>query len=172
MSGLVILITGASGGIGAATAVRLAQNSKATSSLHVEAIAIHYNSNWEAAEYVAARVRVTNTDVSALTFKADCGKSAEVEKLYNDVSQAFGRIDVLFANAGTTSGKSGPAGGLEQVNLEDFEATWRVNTLAPYQLTQLVVPNMLKSGYGRVIYTSSVAALTGGVVGPHYASSK
>lgn len=53
-----------------------------------------------------------------------------------------------------------------------FEEAWRVNTLAPFRLTQLVVPAMLAAGWGRVIYCSSIAAFTGGVVGPHYASSK
>lgn len=44
--------------------------------------------------------------------------------------------------------------------------------MSSYHLTQLVVPGMLEQSFGRVIYNSSVAALTGGVVGPHYASSK
>lgn len=55
---------------------------------------------------------------------------------------------------------------------EVFEQTWRVNTLSSYQLTRLVAPGMAAGGFGRVVYNSSVAALTGGVVGAHYASSK
>lgn len=53
-----------------------------------------------------------------------------------------------------------------------FEQAWRVNTLSTYQLTRLVVPGMTAQSFGRVIYNSSVAGLTGGVVGAHYASSK
>lgn len=53
-----------------------------------------------------------------------------------------------------------------------FEQAWRVNTLSAYQLTRLVAPDMAARGFGRVIYNSSVAGLTGGVVGAHYASSK
>lgn len=53
-----------------------------------------------------------------------------------------------------------------------FEQAWRVNTLSAYQLTRLVTPDMAAAGFGRVIYNSSVAGLTGGVVGAHYASSK
>lgn len=55
---------------------------------------------------------------------------------------------------------------------EVFEQTWRVNTLSAYQLTRLVAPGMAAAGFGRVVYNSSVAGLTGGVVGAHYASSK
>jgi len=58
------------------------------------------------------------------------------------------------------------------VSLEVFEKTWRVNTLSIYQLTQLCIPDMAKQNFGRIIYNSSIAAMTGGVVGPHYASSK
>lgn len=67
---------------------------------------------------------------------------------------------------------SGPTGTLDAVSLETFEQAWRVNTLSVYQLTQLVAPGMAAAGFGRVVYNSSVAALTGGVVGAHYASSK
>lgn len=89
------------------------------------------------------------------------------------MTATFGAIDILFANAGTASGKNiGPKRNIEDVSLETFEATWRVNTLASFQLTQLVVPAMVQRSFGRVIYNSSVAALIGGVVGPHYASSK
>lgn len=47
-----------------------------------------------------------------------------------------------------------------------------MNTLSVYQLTRLVAPGMTSQNFGRVIYNSSVAGLTGGVVGAHYASSK
>jgi len=169
MNDLVVLITGASGGIGAATAIRLA---KPSPHFKVKAIAIHYNSNRELAEDVLAKVQEANPDVRVQVFQADMAVSQKIQGLHDDVVREFGPINVLFANAGTTNGKSGPTGSLENVTLADFEATWRVNTLAPFQLTQLVVPSMVEKGFGRVIYCSSVAALTGGVVGPHYASSK
>lgn len=162
-----MLVTGASGGIGAASAIRLAKKSLDNPDLDIKAIAIHYNANAGAADKVASSIANCNSKILVKTFRADMGSSSDVERLHNEVVKAFGPVDVLFANAGTTSGKSGPTGGLEDVELDDFEKTWRVNTLAPYQLTQLVVPDMLKKHFGRIIYNSSVAALTGGVVGPH-----
>ena len=165
----MVLITGGSGGIGAATVMRLV-----TPSPHftVKAIAIHYNSNQKLAEEILAKVRKANSDVQVKIFQADMANSEQIQRLHYDVVKDFGPINVLFANAGNTHGKSGPTGGLDNVTLADFEATWRVNTLAPFQLTQLVMPSMVETGFGRIIYCSSVAALTGGVVGPHYASSK
>ncbi|MCJ1304845.1 hypothetical protein MMC08_007658 [Hypocenomyce scalaris] len=166
----IILITGASGGIGSSTAIRVA--SEATK-LGVGSIALHYNSNQALAEKVKAKVQETNPHIKVGIFQADLAKPEDITRLHKEVTDAFGAIDILFANAGTSTGKNiGPKGSIEDVSLETFEATWRVNTLASFQLTQLVVPTMAQKGFGRIIYNSSVAALTGGVVGPHYASSK
>ncbi|RDW82865.1 NAD(P)-binding Rossmann-fold containing protein [Coleophoma cylindrospora] len=169
MDELVVLITGASGGIGGATALRLAQHSPRYT---VKAIALHYNSNCEPCEKVAANIHDINPKILVSVFQADMARHEDIERLYREVTRVFGPINVLFANAGTTMGASGPRGTLDKVSLETFEATWRINTLAPYQLIQLVVPSMIAHKFGRVIFNSSVAALTGGVVGPHYASSK
>jgi 3-oxoacyl-[acyl-carrier protein] reductase len=49
---------------------------------------------------------------------------------------------------------------------------YAVNLRAPFLLARRVLPAMVERGFGRVLFTSSVAALTGGVVGPHYAATK
>ena len=169
MASLRILITGASGGIGARTAVRLAQPSTA---YKVEAIALHYNSNSTKLKQIEEHIKSLDPSIKVILLQADLASSEEVARLHLEAVKQIGNINVLFANAGTTSNASGPTGQLENVSLDIFEKTWRVNTLSSCQLTQLVVPAMLEEGFGRVIYNSSVAALTGGVVGPHYASSK
>ncbi|TVY71283.1 3-oxoacyl-[acyl-carrier-protein] reductase FabG [Lachnellula suecica] len=169
MEPLVILITGASGGIGAATAIRLARPS---TSYKVKAIALHYNSNASKIESVEAEIKSIDPSIKIVSIQADLSSSEDVARLHSETVKECGVINVLFANAGTTSNASGPTGQLENVSLETFEKTWRVNTLSSYHLTQIVVPGMLEQSFGRVIYNSSVAALTGGVVGPHYASSK
>jgi 3-oxoacyl-[acyl-carrier protein] reductase len=56
--------------------------------------------------------------------------------------------------------------------MDAFETTWRINTGSGILLTQLCLPHMEEQGWGRVIFCSSVAGFTGGIVGPHYASSK
>src|SRR5205085_5857348 len=54
----------------------------------------------------------------------------------------------------------------------DFDEMLAVNLRAPFLLAQRVLPGMRERGWGRVLFTSSVAAFTGGIVGPHYAASK
>lgn len=66
----------------------------------------------------------------------------------------------------------GPLGDIESITVDEFEEIWRLNTGSSFLLTQLCLPNMVASKYGRIVFNSSVAAGTGGVVGPHYASSK
>lgn len=169
MDSMVILITGASGGIGAATAIRLAQP---TPSYKVKAIALHYNSNSSKIQTISDQIHSIDPSIKVVSIQADLSSSDEVARLHSETVKQCGTINILFANAGTTSNASGPTGQLEEVSLDTFEKTWRVNTLSSYHLTQLVVPDMQQQSFGRVIYNSSVAALTGGVVGPHYASSK
>jgi len=56
--------------------------------------------------------------------------------------------------------------------METFENTWRINTGSAILLTQLCIPHMQTQTWGRIIFNGSIAAAMGGVVGPHYASSK
>lgn len=91
--------------------------------------------------------------------------------MYNAVKDKFGGPSILINNAGATGGHSGVKT-IEDVPMEDFEKTWRINCGSSYLLTQLCMPKMESLGFGRVIFIGSVAGFTGGVVGPHYASSK
>ncbi|KAI3398971.1 hypothetical protein diail_7998 [Diaporthe ilicicola] len=170
MDALHILITGASGGIGEATALCLAQPSPKYT---VKTLVLHYNSNASKTERITEEIGHLNPAIKVAWLQADLGKGESVDQLHRDAVAAAGApINVLFANAGTTAGHSGPTGTLDAVPPEVFEQAWRVNALSVYQLTRLVAPGMVAGGFGRVVYNSSVAALTGGVVGAHYASSK
>lgn len=80
----------------------------------------------------------------------------------------MGHPSLLFNNAGLTLGKSGLSS-ISDITIEDFEKTWRANCGSSFLLTQLCIPEMEKQGFGRVIFCSSVAGFTGGIVGPHYA---
>lgn len=172
---LTILITGASGGIGAATALRLAQ--PLTPPYVVKTLILHYHSADDAKiTSLGSRISKINPSVQVYWVQADLSSAAAVDALVHSARARAGvdaPINVLFANAGTHLSHAGPATGtLASVDLDVFEQTWRVNTLSVYHLTRLLVPRMAELGFGRVIYTSSVAGLTGGIVGPHYASSK
>jgi 3-oxoacyl-[acyl-carrier protein] reductase len=152
-TGRVALVTGGSGGIGAELCARLAAAGAA--------VAVHYASNREAAERVAAGID------RAAVVEADLRDPAAPERLIDAVEAELGPIDVLAANAGL----SRPAP-YEEVDAAAFDETLAVNLRAPFLLARRVLPGMRERGYGRILFTSSVAALTGGIIGPHYASSK
>jgi 3-oxoacyl-[acyl-carrier protein] reductase len=61
---------------------------------------------------------------------------------------------------------------LDEVSIENFDEMLAVNLRAPFLLAQRTLPGMRARGFGRILFVSSVAAFTGGIVGPHYAASK
>jgi 3-oxoacyl-[acyl-carrier protein] reductase len=156
-SGRVALVTGASGGIGRRIAERLAAEGAA--------VALAYGRNAEPARELSAQIAAAGG--RAIAIGADLRDAGDTERLADTADMALGPIDVLVANAGIGS----PAGYAE-VDSTMFDDTIAVNLRAPYLLARRVLPGMRERGYGRVLFTSSVAALTGGIVGPHYASSK
>lgn len=162
-----ILITGATGGIGAATAIAFAKQGAYN-------LALHYNSaNEQTRSELLSSIKsaACDADIRIAFFQADMSSFDAVRALHASVVEDVGEVDVLFANAGTTGGQSGVQS-LSAVSMEVFESTWRINTAAPILLAQLCLPHMEAQEWGRVVFDSSVAAFTGGVVGPHYASSK
>jgi len=161
--GRLALITGATGGIGRATAIALAK-----SGCH---IAVHYH---HAASKAADIVNdlTASYGVRCHAFQADLADYDQVRKLHADVVSTLGHPEILYNNSGIVHKNLGFAASIEEVTMEMFEETWRINNASHFLLTQLCIPNMLEQRYGRIVFCSSVAANTGGVVGPHYASSK
>ena len=162
----VILITGATGGIGRATAIAFAREGGYN-------LALHYNSaSKETRDEVTSAIRNAARDpCQADFFQADLGDYDSVRALYTEAKRVVGDVDVLFNNAGADAGIKGPAS-LTDVPIDTFERAWRINTGSGILLTQLCLPYMEAQEWGRIIFDSSVAAFTGGYVGPHYASAK
>jgi 3-oxoacyl-[acyl-carrier protein] reductase len=148
MRGRIALVTGGSGGIGAALTARLL-DAGAT-------VAVHYAENRAAAEKSGAPI-----------FQADLRDPSASERLVDAVEDQLGPIDILAANAGL----SNPAA-YEDVDAAAFDESIAVNLRAPFLLARRVLPGMCERGYGRVLFTSSVAGRTGGIIGPHYAAAK
>lgn len=150
----VALVTGATGGIGKATAIALAKTGDYE-------LALHYNAANQEARNALSNTISTSTGVSPMFFQADMGSYDAVRKLYNEVIEVMGKVDILFNNAGSTKGMSGVAN-LTDTPIDIFEETYRINAGSGILLTQLCLPHMEKQGWGRVIFCSSVAGLTGG----------
>jgi 3-oxoacyl-[acyl-carrier protein] reductase len=156
-SGRVALVTGGSGGIGSELSRRLAAAGAA--------VAVHYSGHRQAAEVVAAAI--TAGGGSARVFGADLRDVDAPEQLASAVESELGQVDVLAANAGLAG-----VAGYDEVDAARFDEALAVNLRAPYLLARRLLPGMRDRGFGRILFTSSIAALTGGIVGPHYAASK
>lgn len=153
----ITLITGASSGIGYATALRMAEVGAD--------IAIGYEQREQAAQVLAEHIRQLGR--RAITVRGDMSKPDEVLALVDVAEAELGPIDILISNAGAGNRKR-----LEELTLEEWDQTINVNLRPSFLLAQRITPGMRQRRWGRVILISSVAAFTGGIVGPHYAASK
>lgn len=151
------LVTGASGGIGQALARRMAAEGAA--------LALGYGAHAAPAEAIAAEV--TSAGGKAVAIAADLGLPEAPGELVRSAEERLGPVDLLVSNAGLGRRQS-----LEQVTSGDFDEMLAVNLRAPFLLAQAAVPGMRERGFGRILFISSAAAFTGGIVGPHYAASK
>lgn len=158
LSGHLALVTGATGGIGYATCLVLARIGCS--------IAVHYNTASDTAKELVEKLK--DMKVQAKAFQADLSSYDATRRLHKEVLDSMGNPTILFNNAGLTGGKSGVKD-INEITIEDFEATWRANCGTAFLLTQLCMPSMIEKEWGRIIFCSSVAGFTGGGVGPHYA---
>jgi 3-oxoacyl-[acyl-carrier protein] reductase len=157
LSDRVALVTGASGGIGSAVALRLAAAGAA--------VAVAYGRQAAAAQRLAETI--TSRGGRAVAAGADLREPDGPGRLVDTVAERLGPVDVLVANAGV-----GRQVALDDIDLATWEEHQAVNLRAPFFLAQRVVPGMRSRQWGRIVFISSVAAFTGGIIGPHYASSK
>ena len=145
----VILITGASGGIGGAI-------SSLFSNENVK-LALHYNSN---------KVELDESDDIA-HFKADLTHEKEVVSLIDSVLKRFGRIDVLINNAGISN---------SAISWKTDSSLWRktmaINLDAPFFLSKYIIPHFRSRSTGNIINVTSIVAQTGFVGTAAYSASK
>lgn len=157
LAGKVALLTGSSGGIGSALARRLADEG-------VD-LCLSYGRHGEDAEAAGEYVRERGRRVFVTS--ADLADPAAPAELVARAVGELGAVDLLIANAGTAEIR-----GWQNIDLDTWNATLAINLTAPFLLAQRVLPAMIERRFGRILFVSSVAAFTGGVVGAHYAASK
>lgn len=157
LTGKVALVTGASRGIGAASAIALA---KAGCD-----VAVDYKTRGDEAEAVCAKIRAAGR--RALAVCADVSRTKEAQKMAALVDSEIGVVSILVNNAGIARPQK-----IEDITEDDWNEIIDVNLKSTFMVTQAVLPGMRSQKWGRIINLSSVAAQTGGVVGPHYAASK
>ena len=154
------LVTGASRGIGAATAVALARAG-------VKRVVIHYGSYREGAEDTVAKIRAAGAEAEAL--QADLGSSVGIERFVTDLQRAAIKPDILVNNAGSLVKRAR----LPEFTPELFDTVISLNVKSLWFITQALAPHMIERGSGVVVNLSSVAARNGGGPGATiYSSSK
>jgi 3-oxoacyl-[acyl-carrier protein] reductase len=157
LTGRVALLTGASGGIGGALGRRLI----------AAGARVAFGYGQHAADVERLVDDASDAGLDALAVGGDLADPATAADLVARTVHGLGPVDVLIANAGYAVQQS-----YVDVDLASWDRTLAVNLRAPFLLAQAVLPGMADRGYGRVLFVSSVAGFTGGVVGPHYAASK
>ena len=152
------LVTGGSGGIGAAICRELAAAGAD--------IAVGYGRGGEAAGALASEISASGS-VRAVALGADLFDPDAPAQLVGEAEAALGPVDILVANHGYARVAS-----YSEVDAEAFDRTLAINVRAPFLLAQSVLPGMCERRFGRILFMSSTAAFRGGIVGPDYAASK
>ena len=157
LEGCVAIVTGASRGIGRATALVLAGEGA-----HV---VVNYASSSSAADEVVKTI--TDAGGSAIALQADVSQTTQVDDLVNKTLEKFGRIDVLVNNAGITRDTL-----LLRMKPEDWQAVIDLNLTGVFLCTRAVSKVMLKQKSGRIINITSVAGQMGNPGQANYSAAK
>jgi len=160
-TGKVVLITGASSGIGRATAELFGRCGAS--------VAITYLNNKAGADEAAAAISAAGGGPRAVTIKADVTRTSEIEQMIREVETGLGPVDILVNNAGSL---------IERLKtLELTEQRWNevlnLNATSAFFAAKAVIPKMLEKGSGVIVNVTSIAARNGGALGSiHYSSAK
>ncbi|MBR6386548.1 MAG: 3-oxoacyl-[Ruminococcus sp.] len=154
------LITGASQGIGACIAKRLAKDG-------FDIAVNHYPSDSDREKAVAVAEECRAFGVKAEIFSADVSKFADCETMVKSVKDTFGSIDALVNNAGITKDNL-----MARMKEEDYDAVIAVNQKSVFNMMKLVCPVMMKQKKGKIVNVSSVAGLYGNPGQVNYSASK
>jgi len=160
LKGKTALVTGASRGIGAATAIALANSG-------VSRLILHYNSFQPGIEKVMASVQKAGTQSQAI--QADLGSDAGIQAFVESLEATGAGVDILINNAGSLVKRAK----LAEFSSELFDRVMTLNVKSAWFIAQAVAPYMLAAKNGFIVNVSSIAARNGGGVGATiYAAAK
>lgn len=154
----VVVVTGASQGIGAAIAERFAAGLPASRLALVAR-------NGERLGEVARRCRDAGAEAEA--FAADLTDAAAVDRMAGAVQDRFGPVDVLINNAGHWRG-----GAVHEMPVSEFTQTLQENLVSAFAVTHAFLPAMLQRGKGDIFFTSSTSGLEGVANNAAYCAAK
>lgn len=150
-----VLITGASGAIGKATALKLAEQGYQ--------LALHYHSNQQEIDGLLQKIKAQwNMDVEV--YRADLSQGDGVKQLLNSLVRF---PDIFIWAAGVAH-----AGLMVDTTAETYEQMVHINLTAPFKITQALLPAMIRRQWGRIVYVTSIWGETGGSYETLYSMTK
>jgi 3-oxoacyl-[acyl-carrier protein] reductase len=153
----VAVVTGSSRGIGAATAIKLAEEGAD--------VVINYNSDEESAKETADKIRELGR--KALVIQGNVAEMDDAKNLIKSTIKEFDRIDILVNNAGITKD-----GLLLRMKEKDFGDVIDVNLKGTFNCTKQAIRYMMKQRSGKIVNLSSVVGLMGNAGQANYSASK
>jgi 3-oxoacyl-[acyl-carrier protein] reductase len=153
----VALVTGASRGIGAATAIKLAEGGCD--------VAVNFLRSEERAREVVARIEALGR--RAVAVRADVADYDQVRRMIETTVDELGGLHVLVSNAGYSSHFT-----TETLSVDEWRRMLAVTLDGAFYCAKEAAPHMKRAGWGRIVNVCSLRALTGSDHGAHYASAK
>ncbi|MFC0558640.1 3-oxoacyl-[acyl-carrier-protein] reductase [Halalkalibacter alkalisediminis] len=157
LQGKVAIVTGASRGIGRATAIELARNGAI--------VVVNYAGSQERAEQVVAEIKALGVD--GLAIQADVANSEQVQAMVKETIEAFGRVDILVNNAGITKDNL-----IMRMKEDEWDAVINTNLKGVFNCGKAVTRQMMKQRYGRIINVASVVGVLGNAGQANYVAAK
>ncbi|GAC1584690.1 MAG: 3-oxoacyl-[acyl-carrier-protein] reductase [Ginsengibacter sp.] len=153
----VVIVTGASRGIGEGIAIKLAEQGA-----H---IAFTYLSSDEKAQALVTRLE--SQGVKAKAYKSNAGIYSDCETMVNDVVKEFGQVDVCVNNAGISKDNL-----LLRMTPEQWDDVMQTNLKSVFNMTKQVIKPMMKARKGSIVNMSSIIGIRGNAGQSSYAASK
>jgi 3-oxoacyl-[acyl-carrier protein] reductase len=157
LSGQVALVSGASRGIGAAIASRLAQCGAK--------VGVNYNTGRQAAQEVVQTIASAGGEAIALG--GDVSQEEATEGVVKGLLEKWGRIDILVNNAGINRDRL-----LMRMNVDDWDQVMNVDLRGAFLCTKYVMPQLIRQRRGRIVNISSVVGISGNPGQANYAAAK
>ncbi len=155
----VALITGASGGIGRATAKKFAEKGYF--------VIAHYNSNKKGVDTLIEELKSIGIEGTVFGVQADFSDSQSILNMCEEIKKSFKHVDVLVNNAGVGLYKM-----ITETTDEEWQKLFDVNVKGTFKLTNCILPDMISRKQGKIINLSSIWGQSGASMEVCYSATK